>query len=112
MNKLKGKVAVVTGGSRDIGWAWYSLYSSSKGAVSTFTRDMSKELGPKGVRVNAIDPGMIATKFYVDINGGLAFSWILNFSNSKINNWFDIFFVPATRNNKGFKKLKPLLYFI
>ena len=30
----------------------------------TFTRSMSKELGPKGIRVNALCPGMIATTFH------------------------------------------------
>ncbi len=52
--------------ARDGGGAGSSLYSSSKGAVSTFSRAMAKELGPKGIRVNAICPGMIATKFHDD----------------------------------------------
>lgn len=43
-----------------------SLYASSKGATTTFTRGMAKELGPKGIRVNAICPGLIATKFHDD----------------------------------------------
>ena len=40
------------------------MYASSKGAVSTFTRAMAKELGPKGIRVNALCPGLIATTFH------------------------------------------------
>lgn len=52
--------------ARDGGGGGSSLYASSKGAVSTFTRAMSKELGPKGIRVNAVNPGMIATKFHDD----------------------------------------------
>ena len=38
-----------------------SLYAASKAAVSSFTRSMAKEYGPKGVRVNAVCPGAIAT---------------------------------------------------
>ena len=41
-----------------------SAYSASKAAVSTFTRSMAKELGPQGIRVNALCPGMIATTFH------------------------------------------------
>lgn len=41
-----------------------SAYSTSKGAVSAFTRAMAKELGPDGIRVNALNPGMIATTFH------------------------------------------------
>ena len=52
--------------ARDGGGGGSSLYASSKGAVTTFTRSMSKELGPKGIRVNAICPGLIATKFHDD----------------------------------------------
>jgi len=52
--------------ARDGGGGGSSLYASSKGAVTTFTRAMSKELGPKGIRVNAICPGLIATKFHDD----------------------------------------------
>jgi len=49
---------------RDGGGFGASAYATGKGAVATFTRGMAKELGPKGIRVNAVDPGMIATGFH------------------------------------------------
>ena len=50
--------------ARDGGGPGASAYASSKGAVMTFTRSMAKELGPKGIRVNALCPGMISTTFH------------------------------------------------
>ena len=38
------------------------VYSASKGAVNSFTKALAKELGPSGVRVNAISCGAIETK--------------------------------------------------
>ena len=49
---------------RDGGGGGASLYATAKGAVATYTRAMAKELGPKGIRVNAVAPGMIATSFH------------------------------------------------
>lgn len=39
-----------------------SVYSGTKGAVDTITRVLSKELGARGIRVNAINPGMVDTE--------------------------------------------------
>ncbi len=52
--------------ARDGGGGGSSLYASSKGSTTTFTRAMAKELGPKGIRVNAVCPGLIGTKFHDD----------------------------------------------
>ncbi len=41
------------------GHAGSLAYSTSKGAILTFTRALSSELGPKGIRVNAVAPGLI-----------------------------------------------------
>lgn len=49
---------------RDGGGPGASAYATSKGAIMTFTRAMAKELGPSGIRVNCVCPGMIATKFH------------------------------------------------
>ncbi|MBX2847527.1 MAG: glucose 1-dehydrogenase [Acidiferrobacterales bacterium] len=49
---------------RDGGGPGASAYAASKGAVVTFTRSMAKELGPKGIRVNSLCPGMISTTFH------------------------------------------------
>jgi 3-oxoacyl-[acyl-carrier protein] reductase len=39
-----------------------SVYSATKGAVDTVTRSLAKELGPRRIRVNSINPGMIETE--------------------------------------------------
>ncbi len=39
-----------------------SVYSATKGAVDTITRSLAKELGPRNIRVNAINPGMVETE--------------------------------------------------
>ncbi|MBR1990065.1 MAG: SDR family oxidoreductase, partial [Firmicutes bacterium] len=36
-------------------------YPTSKSAVNGFTRSLARELGPKGIRVNAVAPGIIET---------------------------------------------------
>jgi len=50
--------------ARDGGGFGAIAYATSKGAVSTFTKGLAKELGPVGIRVNAVCPGMIATTFH------------------------------------------------
>jgi 3-oxoacyl-[acyl-carrier protein] reductase len=44
------------------GFAHAAVYSATKGAVNTITGSLSKELGPKKIRVNALNPGMVQTE--------------------------------------------------
>jgi 3-oxoacyl-[acyl-carrier protein] reductase len=46
-----------------------SAYSATKGAVEVLTRNFAKELGTRGIRVNAIAPGAIETDMSVDFIG-------------------------------------------
>ena len=39
-----------------------AVYTGTKGAVDAITRTLAKELGPRKIRVNAINPGMIETE--------------------------------------------------
>lgn len=39
-----------------------AVYSATKGAVDTITKALAKELGPKNIRVNAINPGLVVTE--------------------------------------------------
>ncbi|MGB3845021.1 glucose 1-dehydrogenase [Sphingopyxis sp. YF1] len=49
---------------RDGGGPGASVYATAKGALMTYTRSMAKELGPQGIRVNAVCPGLIGTSFH------------------------------------------------
>lgn len=45
-----------------VGASMESLYSASKGAINNLTLSLAKELGPSGITVNAVCPGLIDTK--------------------------------------------------
>ncbi len=49
---------------RDGGGPGAAAYASSKGAVMTLSKAFAKELGPSGIRVNSVCPGMISTTFH------------------------------------------------
>jgi NAD(P)-dependent dehydrogenase (short-subunit alcohol dehydrogenase family) len=42
----------------------YVDYAGSKGAIDTLTLGLSKELGPEGIRVNAVRPGLVLTEIH------------------------------------------------
>jgi len=46
----------------------YVDYAGSKGAIDTLTIGLSKELGPEGVRVNCVRPGVIDTEIHASGN--------------------------------------------
>src|SRR5688572_8672690 len=58
----------------------FSVYSATKAAVDAITRSLAKELGPRKVRVNAINPGMVETEGTQDRK-----STRLNSSHSQIS---------------------------
>lgn len=59
-------VNVSSQAGRDGGGPGGIAYGGSKGALMSMTRGLAKELGPRRIRVNAVCPGMIATKFHDD----------------------------------------------
>ena len=60
-----GVIVNVSSAAARIGGAnEYVDYAGSKGAIDTLTLGLSKELGPEGVRVNAVRPGLIDTEIH------------------------------------------------
>jgi NAD(P)-dependent dehydrogenase (short-subunit alcohol dehydrogenase family) len=59
----QGGVVFVSSGTTRFCVPGYSVYSSLKSAVETFSRYVAKEYGPRGIRSNVIAPGPIETDF-------------------------------------------------
>lgn len=57
----KGNIVAVSSMWGQKGASCEALYSATKGAVDSYVKSLSKELGPSGIRVNAVSPGVIKT---------------------------------------------------
>jgi NAD(P)-dependent dehydrogenase (short-subunit alcohol dehydrogenase family) len=58
-----GRIVNLSSGLTRFALPGYCAYASMKGAVEVMTRYMAKELGPRGIAVNTVAPGAIATDF-------------------------------------------------
>jgi 3-oxoacyl-[acyl-carrier protein] reductase len=63
--KKKGSLIIISSlAGHDGGGFGASHYAATKGALLTYTRAVAKEVGPLGIRVNGIAPGLIGTRFH------------------------------------------------
>lgn len=58
-----GRIVNLSSGLARFALPGYAAYAAMKGAVEVLTRYLAKELGPRGIAVNTIAPGAIATDF-------------------------------------------------
>ena len=56
-----GSIVMMSSTNAFEGEAGYAHYNASKGAITMLARTMAVELGPRGIRVNALCPGKIQT---------------------------------------------------
>lgn len=61
VSRKQGTIIAVSSMWGQTGASCEALYSASKGAVDSYVRSLAKELGPSGIRVNAVSPGVIDT---------------------------------------------------
>ena len=61
LKKHKGSIITVSSMWGQVGASCEAAYSATKGAVIGLTKALAKELGPSGIRVNCVAPGVILT---------------------------------------------------
>ena len=61
LQKHRGSIVTVSSMWGQVGASCEAAYSATKGAVIALTKALAKELGPSGIRVNCVAPGVILT---------------------------------------------------
>ena len=61
LKKQAGSIITVSSMWGQVGASCEAAYSATKGAVIALTKSLAQEMGPSGVRVNCIAPGVICT---------------------------------------------------
>jgi 3-oxoacyl-[acyl-carrier protein] reductase len=67
-----GRIINISSNSVRIPSAGQAAYAASKGGMEAFTRCLAVEVGRKGIRVNAVAPGAIATDMTAALSARLA----------------------------------------
>ena len=68
LKKQRGCVINVSSMWGRVGASCETAYSATKGAVIALTKALAKELGPSGIRVNAVAPGVILTDMCANVD--------------------------------------------
>ena len=68
LKKHSGCVITVSSMWGQVGASCEAAYSATKGAVIALTKALAKELGPSGIRVNCVAPGVILTDMCVSVD--------------------------------------------
>lgn len=63
----RGSIVTVASMWGQVGASCEAAYSATKGAVITLTKALAKELGPSGIRVNCVAPGVILTDMCANV---------------------------------------------
>lgn len=66
--KQKGSVVTVSSMWGQVGSSCEAAYSATKGAVIALSKALAKELGPSGIRVNCVAPGVILTDMCKEVD--------------------------------------------
>ena len=69
LRKQSGSIITVSSMWGQVGASCEAAYSATKGAVIALTKALAKELGPSGVRVNCVAPGLILTDMCANLDG-------------------------------------------
>ena len=67
LNKHAGSIVTVSSMWGQVGASCEAAYSATKGAIIALTKALAKELGPSGIRVNCVAPGVIRTDMCADV---------------------------------------------
>lgn len=67
----RGCILTVASMWGQVGASCEAAYSATKGAVIALTKALAKELGPSGIRVNAVSPGVVLTDMCAPVDGGV-----------------------------------------
>lgn len=67
LKKQRGCVITVSSMWGQVGASCEAAYSATKGAVIALTKALAKELGPSGIRVNCVAPGVILTDMCANV---------------------------------------------
>ena len=68
LRKHSGRIVTVSSMWGQVGASCEAAYSATKGAVIALTKALAKELGPSGIRVNCVAPGVILTDMCRDVD--------------------------------------------
>lgn len=67
LRKHAGSIVTVSSMWGQVGASCEAAYSATKGAVIALTKALAKELGPSGIRVNCVAPGVILTDMCANV---------------------------------------------
>lgn len=69
IHRKEGAIVTLSSMWGQVGGSCEVAYSATKGAVIAYTKALAKELGPSGIRVNCVAPGVIATEMNGHLSG-------------------------------------------